>query len=99
MVKKGFKLIKKGQKGGKVKLKSSLKLGEINSKIINYNIKTPQTAQKTANYSKQLMASNVLYAARFIRHYPDGRNLNLKGFYWSIQTKDKNNKRRTKSNE
>ena len=78
--KKGSNGLKKGQKGGKVKLKSSLKLGEIKTKIINYNVKNPQTAQKTANYSKQLMASNVLYAARFIRHYPDGRNLNLKGF-------------------
>ena len=80
MVKKGFKWVKKGQKGGKVKLKSSLKLGEIKTKIVNYNVKNPQTAQKTANDSKQLMASNILYAARFIRHYPDGRNLNLKGF-------------------
>ena len=61
-------------------LKSSLKIGEIKTKIVNYNIKNHQTAQKTANYSKQLMASNVLFAARFIRHYPDGRNLNLKGF-------------------
>ncbi len=51
MAKKGFKLIKKGQKGSKVKLKSSLKLGEIKTKIVNYNVKTPQTAQKTANYS------------------------------------------------
>ena len=80
MAKKGSNWLKKDKKWGKVKLKSSLKLGEINSKIVNYNVKTPQTAQKTANYSKQLMTSNILYAARFIRHYPDGRNLNLKGF-------------------
>ena len=79
-LKKGSNWLKKGQKGGKVKLKSSLKLGEIKTKIVNLHEKIPQTAQKTSNYSKQLMASNVLFAARFIRHYPDGRNLNLKGF-------------------
>ena len=33
--KKGSNGFKKGQKGGKVKLKSSLKLGEIKSKIVN----------------------------------------------------------------
>ena len=49
--KKGSNGLKKGQKGGKVKLKSSLKLGEIKTKIVNYNVKNPQTAQKTANYS------------------------------------------------
>ena len=43
-------------------------------------LKTPKTARKYPNYSQQLMALNVFYAARFIRHYPDGRNLNLKGF-------------------
>ena len=49
--KKDSNWLKKDQKGGKVKLKSSLKLGEIKTKIVNYNIKNHQTAQKTANYS------------------------------------------------
>ena len=78
-------------------LKSSLKLGEINSKTVNYNVKTTQTAQKTSNYSKQLMASNVLYAARFIRHYPDGRNLNLKGFNWFKLLIETNKAQKTKT--